>query len=140
MYRALLMGLFLSCTAEPGVGVSQGGGDSKPIREHEIQTPTEASAIANVLVELAGVASTGTALRGVGGTATVANGDIEFDDFVLRASGGTMTLAGDLVYRRQADGRFDLDGVVDVQWSQIGDTVTLHDHQLTTAGGLTVAF
>ena len=141
MYRTLLLGLFVSCTVEPAVGRSAAApGDTKPIHDHEIQSPAEASAVAHVLTELAGVASTGTALRGVGGTATVANGAITFDDFELRASGGTMTLAGDLLYRRQPDGHFALDGVVDVQWSAIADTVTLHDHELTTQSGLTVAF
>ena len=140
MYRALLMGLFLSCTGEPAIGVNANHGDSKPVREHQIQTASDAGAVVSVLTALVREASAGLALRGVGGNATTGDHWIAFDDFELRASGGTLTLAGDLVYRGEAGHSFDLDGVIDVQWSSIADTVTLHDHVLTTAGGLTFAF
>jgi len=140
MYRALLMGLFLSCTAEPGVGVNRNHGDSKPIREHQIQTGPEAAAVAGVLLNLAREVSTGVALHGVDGRAAVSGSTIEFDDFVLRLSAGDMTLAGSLAFVRGANGQFSLDGVLDVQWSEISDTVTLHDRTLTTASGKTFAF
>ena len=75
MYRAILMGLFLSaCTDEPGVGVNRYHGDSKPVREHEIQTGPEALAVAGELVTLVREASTGTALRGVDGSARLGDG------------------------------------------------------------------
>jgi hypothetical protein len=136
----MLLGLLVSCTGEPGVGRGASGGDTRPLREHEIGTSAEASAVANVLTALAREANIGAVPRGIGGTATLGNSVISFDDFALRVSGSTMTLAGNLVYRRAADGSFALDGIVDVQWSEIADTITLHDHQLTTSGGLTFAF
>ena len=141
MYRAILMGLFLSaCTDEPGVGVNRYHGDSKPVREHEIQTGPEALAVAGELVTLVREASTGTALRGVDGSASVSGTTVGFEDFVLRLRGGDMTLAGEVAYRHDASGQLALDGVVDVQWSEISDTVTLHDRTLTTASGKTFAF
>jgi hypothetical protein len=143
MYRALLMGFLVSCSAgETGVGTFRGpGGDfTKPIRQHEIQTGPEAIEVASAITTLVRDANSGTALRGVGGTATVSDNALGFDAFVLNLRGGAMTLDGDLAYVRDASGHFSLDGILDVQWSEISDTITLHGHELTSASGQTFTF